>query len=446
MSPGAGTGPSGDDAPPGEEGAATASGEGRLPPGTARWVYGAAALGTLGVLLYSMRPVLSPLVLFVLFVYLIWPLSESRLRARLLVATSVLLVLWTLHVTGLLLAPFILALILAYMLDPVVGWLEERRLPRPAGIAVLSLPVLGILALIVFVLAPAVGEQISQFISNVPGYVDAVEEWLRTTRTWLVGLQIAGINDQTLPELGRLDAETVARYLRRWQAEVTAAGAGAVLGLGRGVGTVLTVLGYVVLTPILTYYLLRDWPRLRERLVDLVPPARRDPVLRFTREFDDLLARYLRGQVLLAIIVGLLVGVGFWIVDFPFALLLGIVAGVLNVVPYLGLIGSAAVAIIIALFSGAIASSLLKIVLVLGVEQLVEGVVAPKIVGESVGLHPVWVLLALVLFSFFFGFVGVLIAVPAAVFLKLVAVRAVNVYRGSRYFGAAPETEGARKG
>lgn len=408
---------------------------------TGRWVYGAAILGTLAALLYSIRPILSPFVLFLLFLYLLWPLSDQEVRTRLAIATGVLLLLWMLDVTGLLLAPFILALILAYILDPVVAWLETKRLPRPAGIAVLALPMLGLVALGVFVLAPAVGHQVSQFIGNVPAYVNVVEGWLQEARSWLVGLEVAGINEGTVPELREFDAETVARYLRRWQAELTSAGMGAVLGLGRGVGTAITVLGYGVLTPILTYFLLRDWPSLQERLADLIPPRRREAVVHFAREFDHLLARYLRGQLLLAAVVGITVGVGFWLLGFPYALLLGLLAGVLNIVPYLGFVGTAVAASVIAVFSGTVLESLLKVAGVLAAQQLVEQILGPRIVGESVGLHPVWVLLALALFSFFFGFVGLLVAVPAAVFIKLLAVRAADTYRRSSVYaggGASP--------
>lgn len=411
---------------------------------TARWVYGAVTLGTLAVLLYSVRSVLSPFVLFVLFLYLLWPLSDGQVRTRLSVAAGSLVLLWVLDVTGLLLAPFILAFILAYILDPAVGWLETKRLPRSAGIAVLALPLIGLLALGVFVLAPAVGHQVSQFISDAPDYVNVVEGWLVEARAWLAGLDIAGINESTLPELREFDAETVAHYLRRWQVEITSAGTGAVLGLGRGVGTALTLLGYGVLTPILTYFLLRDWPSLQERLVDLIPPRRRGAVVRFAREFDHLLARYLRGQLLLAAVVGITVGVGFWLLGFPYALLLGLLAAVLNIVPYLGFVGTAVAASIIALFSGAVLGSLLKVVVVLGAQQLVEQILGPRIVGESVGLHPVWVLLALALFSFFFGFVGLLVAVPAAVFIKLLAVRALDAYRRPSGSAADPGDRGER--
>ncbi len=133
--------------------------------------------------------------------------------------------------------------------------------------------------------------------------------------------------------------------------------------------------------------------------------------------------------------VGVLAGLGFWLLNFPYALLLGVVAGVFNVVPYLGLIASLIPALLIALFSGAILLSLGKIALVFVVVQLLDGtVIGPRIVGESVGLHPVWVILALAVAGFFAGFVGLLMAIPLAVLVKLLLRMALARYESSQLF------------
>lgn len=430
------------------------SGTGAASARPSHWLYGVALLGLFAAVVLAVRPVLSPFVLYALFLYLVWPRLDAVLYGRLAAAATGLMGLWLLEVTGLLLAPFLLALLLAYVLDPVVDALQTR-MPRPAAIGLLALPVLGVLAFVIFVLAPAVGHQLTQFISNVPDYVDAVEGWVDGVRAWVLGLGIQGLTEQTVPGLQDVDAQAVVEYLRERRERLTREGMGAVLGIGRGVGTVLAVLGYLVLLPILTYYLLRDWDRIRERIVELVPPAHRPAVIDFAGEYDRLLNRYLRGQLLLATVVGLMIGVGFWVVGFPYPLLLGLIAGVFNVVPYVGLVISLVAAVVIAVFSGTVLTSLLKVAVVYGVEQVAEGVVAPRIVGDSVGLHPVWVLLALTLFGFFFGFVGLLIAVPAAVLVKLVVTSALRRYRRSGWFregvvsgaaGKAPDGPAGRDG
>ena len=401
--------------------------------GPERWLYGVLLLALFGALAVALRPVLTPFVLYALFLYLVWPRLGSPLFARLAAAATVVMALWLLEVTGLLLAPFLLALILAYVLDPVVDALQAW-VPRPAAIALLALPLLGIGALLVFVLAPAAGHQVSQLIANVPSYVEAVRGWVEGVRGWVIGLDIRGLSEETVPNPADVDAQALVGYLQERQAELTRGGLSTVLGIGRGLGTVLAVAGYLVLLPILTYYLLRDWDRIRERLFDLVPPAHRPTVSEFTGEYDRLLNRYLRGQLLLAACVGVIVGVGFWAVDFPYPLLLGLVAGVFNIVPYLGFAVSLVLALAIALFSGSVLTSLAKVALVFGLQQVGENVLGPRIVGESVGLHPVWVLLAISLFGFFFGFVGLLVAVPAAVLVKLAVSSALRRYRSSAWY------------
>lgn len=413
------------------------------------WLHPVVVVAVFAVLAVSVRSILSPFVLYILFLYLAWPwLSSSSLAVRLTGAATGLMLLWVADTAGLLLAPFVLAFLLGYVLDPVVDGLQRKGLPRAVATSLLALPLLGIVALVVFVLVPAVTSQISQLIGNVPAYLRTLESWFDGVRSWIVHLGIRGINERTVPTLRDIDAQALVQYLQRRQAELASGGLQAVLGLGRGIGAVLSVVGYLVLLPILTYYLLRDWDALGERLAGLVPPAYRRGVLGFTGEYDRLLGRYLRGQVLLAACVGTFIGLGFWIVGFPYALLLGLFAGILNFVPYLGLLASLAAALLIALFNGHFLGGLFRIGLVFGAEQLMESIVSPRIVGRSVGLHPVWVILALALFSFFFGFVGLLLAVPAAVLLKLVLSAALRRYRASRWFleGAVGAQSDRREG
>lgn len=419
----------------GEGGAPSAAGaDGVSGADGAPWLYGLLALGFLAVFLASVRSVLSPLVLFILALYVLWPRVGRPTYRRLAVVASAVFALWVVDTTGLLLAPFLLAAIFAYILDPLVDRLEARRIPRAAAVALLALPLLGVLAFVAFVLAPAAVRQASEFAADLPEYLEVVRGWLRRARVWIVGLGIPGLDAAAIPRPEELDAEAIVSYVQAQREALARGGLQAVLGIGRGVGAVLTGIAYLVLLPILTFYLLRDWHRVLEQLRGLIPPEHRERVVGFAARYDDLLSRYLRGQLLLSAIVGFVFWLGFTIVGFPYALLLGLLAAVFNLVPYLGFAVTLVVALVVALFSGAILSSLGKLAIVLVVEQVVEQVVGPLIVGESVGLHPVWVILALALFSFFFGFFGLLIAVPAAVFLKLVAEDWLGRYRESTFY------------
>jgi predicted PurR-regulated permease PerM len=238
--------------------------------------------------------------------------------------------------------------------------------------------------------------------------------------------------DELLQRLQGIDSEAVVVFFQERREALGSWIWSGVLGLGRGVGSVFTVLGYVALTPVLTFYLVRDWDSLTAAVADLLPADRRDAYVSFAGECDAMVSRYLRGQMTVAVILGVITGVGLWATSFPYAGMLGLIVAIFSVVPYLGLILSLLPAIFIALVSGSVGISLLKVAGVYGISQLLEGsVISPRIVGKSVGLHPVWVVLALVLGGFFFGFVGLLIAVPAAAVTKLLIMRGLERYKES---------------
>ncbi|HEV2147907.1 MAG TPA: AI-2E family transporter [Longimicrobiaceae bacterium] len=401
-----------------------------------RTIHAVAVVFVLALFLFSLRTLLNPFILFLLFLFLVSPSRGSRHYVLLVSATGILTLVWLLETTGFLLAPFFLALVLAYIQHPLVSVLERRGLSRTLAVFLLAVPALVAIVLVAVVGIPALGEQVAGFIANVPGYLQAFT--LQVER-WQVMLQRRDLpyldEEAVLARLRAVQPEAVMAYLQDRQAQLARAAWQGVLGVGRGVSSVLSLLSYVFLTPILTFYLLRDWGHLQGSLTGLVPAAQQGHVLGFFREYDRLLSGYLRGQFLAAAIVGVLTWLGFWILDFPYALLLGVVAGVFNVIPYMGLVASLIPALIIALFSGSVLLGLGKIALVFAVVQVLDGsVIGPKIVGEAVGLHPVWVILALAVSGYFFGFVGLIIAVPLAVLVKLLLASALARYRGSALF------------
>ena len=245
-------------------------------------------------------------------------------------------------------------------------------------------------------------------------------------------------DDALLERLRGIDGEAVVAFFdERWSRLGSWVWEGA-LGIGRGIGSVFTILGYVALTPMLAFYLLRDWDGITRGLAELVPHDRRERVVDLAREADRIVAGYLRGQLTVAALIGLVTGLGLWAVGFPYAATLGLIVAVFSIVPYLGLILSLVPAIVVALVSGSVLVSLAKVAVVYGVAQGLEGaVISPKIVGDSVGLHPVWVVLALTVGGYFFGFAGLLVGVPAAAVGKLLVTHGIARYRSSElYLGA----------
>src|SRR5690606_4436778 len=304
--------------------------------------------------------------------------------------------LWLLRTTGFLLAPFILAMVLAYILDPAVDVLERRRVPRGLAVLLLALPVVGALALALVFGVPALGRQVDALIEQAPVLLERLVHWGEALLDRLSRVDIPGLReDLVLEQLRAFDAERMVAVLQERQTEIARRAWAAVLGLGKGIGTALTVIGYLVLTPVLAFYLLKDYDRIVARLRPLVPRSREREWLAFLSEYDALLSRFMRGQVAAAAIVGILTWLGLFVLGFPYAGLVGAVAGVFNLVPYLGLVVSLVPAVIIALLTGNVLASLLKVAVVFGVVQFLDSsVTGPRIVGGSVGLHPVWVMLA----------------------------------------------------
>jgi predicted PurR-regulated permease PerM len=210
-------------------------------------------------------------------------------------------------------------------------------------------------------------------------------------------------------------------------------------GVGRGLGTAVTIVLYLVVTPVVTFYLLASWDRFIGTIANLVPPTRRDDAFGFLREYDRLLGRYVRGTLTQAGLVAVVTGGGLAILGFPGALLVGVITGIGNVVPYFGMVLAIIPAVLLALVSGAIVPNLLKLVAVFAVEQVMEAITGPRIVGKAVGLNPVWVMVAVALFSVMLGFVGLLLAVPLAILVRMVVERAIARYRQSDYFGGAAQ-------
>jgi predicted PurR-regulated permease PerM len=407
-----------------------------------RLVHGIAVVLVLALFLWQLSDVLSPLVLFLALLALLIPYSGSPFHRLIVLTTGVLAGLWMLADLGTLLAPFILAFVLAYILDPVVDRLERARLPRAAAILILTLPVLVALGLLIFLGIPALAHQIQSLIARAPELVERVAAWIEGLQAGILGLDLPFVDEREIVlRLRSLSPSAVTDFLQEKQQEIATGAWEAVLGLGRGLGTVFTVLGYIVLTPVLTFYLLRDWDGIVARLATYIPRPRYDGWARFAREYDHLLSRYLRGQVLAATVVGVLTWLGLWIAGFPYSGLVGAVAGVFNLVPYLGLVVSLIPALIIAILSGAFFASLAKVAVVFAIVQFLDAnIIGPRIVGESVGLHPVWVILAIAVAGFFLGFVGLLLALPGAILVKLLLEAGLARYRTSAlYLGETAE-------
>ncbi len=390
-----------------------------------------------GFFLYSLRDLLNPFLLYCVFIALLAPFRGVRGHALMVTVATILAALWVLDTAGSLLAPFFLAFVLAYILDPVADRISAHpRIGRTLAIFLILVPFLAAGALAIVFAVPEILQQVRALIAETPRALNTFTTWLHGLTPATLGFDIPFLDEAALlARMQAIDGQMVTDFLESRRADLTERAWATVLGLGRGFGTLVTILGYLVLTPVLMFYLLRDYDRIVARAGSLIPGRIRPGATSFLRDYDELLSRYLRGQVSASLLTGAVTWLGLLIVGFPYAFLLGATVAVLGVVPYLGVAVSLIPAIVLALVSDAIGLSLIKVAVVYGVAQALEStVISPRIVGESVGLHPVWIVLSLSLGGFFFGFAGLLIGVPLAVGVKLLLRRGLENYRNSELY------------
>jgi len=386
-------------------------------------VVGLALLAAAG-LLFTLRESTSPFLLGLALILLIYPYRRTRAgRVALLVAGVVFVAQFVAIIQGILF-PFALSLGFAYLLDPLVDVFERRGLSRTLTILVLDVLVLGGIVFALVVLIPRLISEVGQVIEQIVRQAPAVENWYRQ--------EVIPYLDRLGLDTSRLTRDVVGALPDRLQGLLRAFLSG-ILNASTGLSNLLGQLLTLILVPFLTFYLLRDFDRIRHQTKELlIPVPRQEEASRLWRKMDRILSGFIRGQLIVCVIVGVLTGVGLFLVGVRYSLALGILAGALNIVPYVGITITLIVAVLIGLFSASPWIAALKAVLVIEAVQVVEGaVLSPRIVGDRVGLHPVWVILAVLLFSKFMGVVGLLIAVPVTAVAKELIVDYLEAKRAA---------------
>ncbi len=302
---------------------------------------------------------------------------------------------WLLYLLAPVLTPFLLAAILAYVGDPLVDRLEARGFSRTwAVVTVFSLLTIVGLALLV-ILLPMLGRQIESFTGKLPDYIDWIKDFLLPRISELLGVSLDAWKD-VFTQLGGSVGSLVSTLT------------------SSGVALVAWVAN-LFLVPVVTFYLLRDWDILVEHIRRLLPRRVEPTVVLLSRRSDEVLGAFLRGQLMVMAALATIYSIGLWLVGLEFSLLVGLLAGAVSFVPYLGFIVGIAVAGVLAAIQFHDATHLLYVAGVFGVGQLLEGVLlTPLLVGDRIGLHPVAVIFAVLAGGQLFGFFGILLALPVA--------------------------------
>ena len=311
-----------------------------------------------------------------------------------LTALVVAALLWLLNDV---LLPFVAGIALAYLQVPIADWLERRGMNRTmAGILIVTVVMLALIALLLVVL-PLLAQQTSLLIASLPAQVTRARQLITEWMTWLQ----AGEADLTLSE-----------FVTHAVAWLTAFA----YSLWSGGKALVSFASILIIMPVVTFYLIVDWHGMINILDSWVPVRHREDVRQIGRDIDTAISGFVRGQLIVCVGLGVYYAIALWLVGLKFALLLGLIAGLITFVPYIGSLTGLVIGTSIAVaqfWPDWKWIGLVVFIFLFG--QFVEGnIIAPKLVGDRVGLHPVWIIFAMFAFGYLFGFVGLLLAVPIA--------------------------------
>jgi len=332
----------------------------------------------------------------------------SLVGAAILIAMLV----WLIIKVQIIWPPLILAVILVYVFKPFVDWLARRGLPRVVGGCLSYIVFGGLLVLFGFLVFPEIADQGRDLVERLPDVVENFTGWLSNLADRVgLGVDVRPRLDET--------ADTIRGWFQdpvNQEVIVETLGRAGEIALG-----VVEILLIALLAPVLAFYILMDAPALKESAQRLVPPDLADEVAHVGRQVSRAVGGFVRGQLLVAFIVGVLSSIGLFVLDLPFWLVVGMTAGFLNIIPFIGPWVGGALGLISALIAGDGSKALWVIVIFAAIQQLDNHLISPTVLRVTVKLHPVTIILALLAGGSLAGLFGVLVAVPVLAVIKIVA-------------------------
>ena len=364
------------------------------------------------------------------------PVSSANLHRQVLfwlgALVAAIFLLWLLRA---MLLPFVAGLVLAYLLNPLANRLERAGMNRVVATLIIVGTFVLFFVIAIVVLVPLLGSQLFAFIQRLPDYVTRLQALItQENREWLQRIFGEHLPDfQSLQKpLGDLMTQAAGWLVAFLQS------------LWSGGRAIISVFALVIITPVVAFYLLADWNSMIAKVASWVPHQHRKAIGGLAHEIDQAVAGFLRGQASVCLILGSYYAAALSLTGLNFGLLIGVFAGLLTFIPFVGSLTGLVLAVGVALVQ--FWPEWTRVVLVLGVflvGQFVEGyVLGPKLVGKRVGLHPVWLMFALFAFGYLFGFVGLLMAVPLAAAVGVLVRFALRQYLSSSFYREKPHRGG----
>jgi len=329
---------------------------------------------------------------------------------------------WLVYLLAPVITPFLIATMLAYLFDPVADRLE-RKVSRTVAVVLVFTAMLALLLLMLLILIPLLQEQVLALAYRLPEFLEWLQQRLMPLLTSL-GIDAASINLDSVRATAQENWRDIGNIAGTVFIHITDSGQ-----------AIITWIAYAILIPVVTFYLLCDWDKLMSNLRTMIPRRHEKAVVTLITDCDSILAEFLRGQLLVMLSLSLIYSVGLWIAGIEFALLIGLVAGLISFIPYLGAIVGIMLAVVVAFMQYQDILHLVYVLIVFGIGQSIESMLlSPWLVGDRIGLHPVAVIFAVLAGGQLFGFVGVLLALPVAAVCMVLLRFAFAQYKGSGFY------------
>ena len=324
-------------------------------------------------------------------------------------------------------APFLIAFALAYLLDPLVDRMSlSKRVSRTASVLFLMVAFFALLVFAGIFLIPILSMQAENLAHNIPVYIGIVQDWLRPLLDMVRGLdpvKVEEILNEGLSRFGELPMKAIQFSGKLLWGSIS------------NLFNIILMVANLVIIPVVMFYILRDFDSITERLLALVPPRFQKNTKETIVEIDQVLSSFVRGQLMVVGLMGVMYAIGLFLCDTPMSLSLGLMAGLVNLVPYLGLVLGFAPAALLTFMHTQDWMSVVGVAGVFAFVQAMEGmVITPRVVGENIGLHPVAVIFAVLLGGELFGLVGMILGLPIVAVLNVLISRGLLKYKKSPFY------------
>ena len=350
--------------------------------------------------------------------------------------------------------PFVLGIVIAYFLDPLADRLE-KHMSRSWAVTIIAVVFTVIITFITLLIVPALVNQIVALVSSLPAVLASAEAFLYGALNWVSEkLPFIDIPVGSIPEQGQslssyFESEEGGAVLKEIQNFVTsyfgdiASGVKAIVSkIWSGSMAIIGLFSVILVTPVVTIYFLYDWNKLMAEVDRWIPRSRVELVRTLAKDVDETLAAFIRGQIMVCVFLAVFYAIALLLVGLNYWLIVGILIGALSFIPYVGAIFGFTVAMVLALFQFDSFGPIIAVLVVFFAGQFLEGqFVTPRLVGNRVGLHPLWVIFALMAGGVLLGFLGVLTAIPLAAVIGVFVRFGFQCYRGSCYYGGQGEEE-----